>query len=233
MVSGYELIISRFELVNYSNFLYRMDKPGIFFPDNINPWTPWSTCIGGVQTRTRGPEKEAKLLRCGHLECVETRPCQSPSATPAAGQWQSWGQWTGCVSEGNGRSSRVRVRECRDQTSNRAQSDQASRLSCPGLAYERIACESQVRGLGNSAWTSWSQWSSCNGGGQSRTRSCSGPGTCLGSGNESKACSLPTNSVVDRAWGTWFPCTGPYRHSLLACRTLQSNSGSGWSRPSQ
>lgn len=99
-----------------------MDKPGIFFPDDINPWTTWSACSDDLQTRTRGPPEYAKQMRCGHLECVQTRSCRSTSATRSS-QWGEWSQWSNCE-----RGSQFRTRNC--QLANQ----------CVGARYEAQNC---------------------------------------------------------------------------------------------
>uniref|UniRef100_A0A0B6ZTI8 Uncharacterized protein n=1 Tax=Arion vulgaris TaxID=1028688 RepID=A0A0B6ZTI8_9EUPU len=168
-----------------------MDKPGLFFPDNINPWTPWSSCNGEVQTRTRGPVENAKLKKCGHIECIQTKSCQS-SFGARSSQWSSWEAWSACNFESRIASTRTRVRQCRDQSVNSKQNSIPSTSSCPGAAFERVACENQYQQQESSEWMNWSQWSTCERGSQFRTRSCKGQGRCVGAGYEQQVCSSST-----------------------------------------
>ncbi|XP_046332963.2 thyroid peroxidase-like [Haliotis rufescens] len=70
--------------------------------------------------------------------------------------------------------------------------------------------ETQPMGL----WTTWQTWSACDGGQQTRTRSCS-TCSCIGQSAEKKACNL--NPCDEGSWGPWSECRRGRRSRHCSC----------------
>ncbi|XP_071089131.1 salivary peroxidase/catechol oxidase-like [Haliotis cracherodii] len=70
--------------------------------------------------------------------------------------------------------------------------------------------ETQPLGL----WTTWQTWSGCDGGQQTRTRSCS-TCSCIGQSAEKKSCNL--NPCDEGSWGPWSECRRGKRSRHCSC----------------
>ncbi|XP_071089128.1 salivary peroxidase/catechol oxidase-like [Haliotis cracherodii] len=70
--------------------------------------------------------------------------------------------------------------------------------------------ETQPLGL----WTTWQTWSGCDGGQQTRTRSCS-TCSCIGQSAEKKSCNL--NPCDEGSWGPWSECRRGRRSRHCSC----------------
>jgi type II secretory pathway pseudopilin PulG len=101
-----------------------------------------------------------------------------------------------------------------------------------GMTWNGSRCEPVVVPV-NGGWSSWSGWSTCEGGTQKRQRSCSNPtpanggDACSGSSEESQTC---TSDVVNGGWsdwGSWSECFAAQRTRTRTCTNpTPANGGS-------
>merc|ERR1711962_1114294 len=161
-------------------------------------WSTWSSysvcsasCNGGNQTRSRSctspaPVKGGKL--CLNLKGdrtmaeVQGRPCNLKTCPPDGG-WSCWSKFTGCTKAcGGGTQSRKR-------TCSSPKPLTGGKL-CQTLLKKRANEETETRKCNeqgcapHGSWSTWSSYSvcsaSCNGGNQTRSRSCTSPAPLKG-----------------------------------------------------
>ncbi|XP_013411296.1 uncharacterized protein LOC106174328 isoform X10 [Lingula anatina] len=184
---------------------------------NWGGWTPWSncsrTCGGGVRFKSRecnNPPPSNGGVSCpGSSNLTET--C-NPQGCPVNGGLSNWSSWGTCnVTCGGGSQSRTRT--CTNPVPQNGGAD------CVGIRLELQQCNTQgcpVNG-GYSQWSSWGTCSStCGGGSQTRTRTCTNPtpafngNDCsgLGPNSETQQCNTqgcPVNGGLT-TWSSWATC---------------------------
>uniref|UniRef100_A0A914VC25 Peptidase M12B domain-containing protein n=1 Tax=Plectus sambesii TaxID=2011161 RepID=A0A914VC25_9BILA len=139
------------------------------------------------------------------------------AAAPTSASWTSWQFWTTCTATCNG-GVRERVRECRGG---------GGKCDSFGSAKETQKCNQHPCDFAQ--WSDWGAWTecsfSCDGGRQTRERSCSAGSNhrCQGYSKEEKPCntaacpSISQRSLPDSlspstipqwsAWSTWSRCS--------------------------
>uniref|UniRef100_A0A8C9S910 Semaphorin-5A n=1 Tax=Scleropages formosus TaxID=113540 RepID=A0A8C9S910_SCLFO len=153
-------------------------------------WETWSACSKdcgkGFRTRKRTctpPDGRSAPAACGG-SAVEYQDC-NPQPCSVKGAWSCWSPWSQCSATCGG-GHYQRTRSC----SNPAPAGGGD--ICIGLHTEEALCNTQPCEDG---WTAWSEWGSCNDGGQQlRSRTCQahnmGSRPCLGNGTELRDCLL-------------------------------------------
>ncbi|XP_022109876.1 SCO-spondin-like [Acanthaster planci] len=144
-------------------------------------WTAWSawadcsiSCGGGNTSRSRTCTNPAAVW--GGTPCPETDPSQewqdcNMFPCPIHGGWSAWSDWPDCPVTCGG-FELFRDRDCTNPV------PQHGGDNCPGDAEETFICNENPCPV-NGSWTQWSSWSecsvSCEGGTQSRQRTCADP----------------------------------------------------------
>nr|XP_022343628.1 uncharacterized protein LOC111136803 isoform X1 [Crassostrea virginica] len=172
-------------------------------------WTVWSTCSatcgGGTQSRTRTCTNPAP--QNGGADCVGTSSEQQNCNTqgcPVDGGWSEWTVWGTCSATcGGGTQSRTRT--CTNPAPQNGGAD------CVGTSSEQQSCNTQGC-IVDGGWSDWSVWgtcsATCDGGTQSRTRTCTNPAPqnggadCVGESSEQQSCNTQS-CVVDGGWSAW------------------------------
>ncbi|XP_017177065.1 SCO-spondin isoform X4 [Mus musculus] len=159
-------------------------------------WSPWTACDrscgSGVRARFRSPTNPPVAF--GGSPCEgdrqELQACYTDCGTEIPG-WTPWTSWSSCSQSclvpGGDPGWRQRSRLCPSSRD----------TFCPGEATQEEPCSPPVCPV-PSAWGLWASWStcsaSCNGGIQTRGRSCSGsaPGNpvCLGPHTQTRDCNM-------------------------------------------
>ncbi|XP_060595418.1 hemicentin-1-like isoform X4 [Ruditapes philippinarum] len=190
-------------------------------------WESWGSCSvscdGGIQSRLRtcSNPKPSLLGRYCDGSPDETRTCNKNQCTD--GGWSSWERWGSCsVSCDGGIQSRLRT----------CSNPRPSLLGkyCDGSPDETRTCNKNQCADGE--WSSWESWGSCSvscdGGIQSRLRTCSNPRPsllgkyCDGSPDETRTCNK--NQCADGEWSSWenwgscsVSCDGGIQSRLRTC----------------
>jgi len=209
-----------------------------------SPWSDWSACSancgGGSQTRSRtcsSPSPQFGGADCTSLgPAVETRSCNTDvcaagvtqTLKPAVdGGFSSWSDWSECSATcGSGVQSRSRTCD------NPAPAWGGN--SCSGSYTETRACNT-LSCSKNGGYSEWSEWgtctSTCGGGFQYRSRSCTNPApagtgsdcSILGASIEGRACNTRP-CAVDGGYGEWSafgscsaPCGGGIATRTRSC----------------
>ncbi|XP_060086023.1 uncharacterized protein LOC132565398 [Ylistrum balloti] len=183
--------------------------------DRMGGWSDWSnwtdctvTCGGGFVNRTRfcnNPPAEGAGTCTGHsseAEICNTKNC------PIDGQWSTWTDWSNCSMECAG-GVRNRSRVCDSP------SPQYGGTTCPGNDTHENSCNNDPCPI-DGAWSDWGNWSecsvSCNGGLQTRNRTCNSPKPqyggqeCPGDEYDTSSCNINTTCPpVDGGFGDWSP----------------------------
>ncbi|XP_038056242.1 SCO-spondin-like [Patiria miniata] len=149
-------------------------------------WTTWSTwavcstsCGGGNTSRIRTCTNPATIW--GGTPCPVTDPSQEWNdcnmfPCPIHGGWSAWSDWPECPVTCGG-FELLRDRECTNPVPHHGGD------ACPGDAQETYLCSDNPCPV-NGSWTQWSSWSecsvSCEGGMQSRQRTCADPAPAHG-----------------------------------------------------
>jgi hypothetical protein len=116
----------------------------------------------------------------------------------SAAQWSSWSNWGEC-STSCGPGTQARTRSCQGS-------------GCAGAGEETRSCN-HLSCAGQ--WTNWSSWGSCSSScgtsrARTRSRSCRGPGQCIGESTQRQACASLPCPVQSQAgmseWSPWGPC---------------------------
>ncbi|XP_062578061.1 coadhesin-like isoform X2 [Saccostrea cucullata] len=185
-------------------------------------WSSWSqysqcttSCGGGTQVRTRTCTHPRPLH--GGANCkgyaIETQKC-SENGCPVNGGWSTWSSFSHCSAH-CGRGTMTRTRTCSNPSPAHNGAD------CVGQSTESHYCNEHLCPV-NGEWSSWSQYSqcttSCGGGTQVRTRTCTHPrplhggANCKGYANETQKCS-ENGCPVNGQWSTW----GQYSECTKTC----------------
>ncbi|KAL9963174.1 hypothetical protein ACROYT_G032349 [Oculina patagonica] len=148
-------------------------------------WSSWSQCSqscgGGMQHRNRSctnPPPANGGRDCSRLgRATELRKCNT-FGCPVDGLYSQWGRWSACSKSCDG-GIKYRYRSCTNPPPVNGGRD-CWRLGPPGDSHSCNRHKCLVHG-GYSQWSSWSQCSrSCDGGTQTRTRSCTNPPPAYG-----------------------------------------------------
>jgi len=180
-------------------------------------WNTWSPC-----SQTCGESEQVRVRTCifgqiGDDGCAakdakEQQACKLRDCDTQL--WSSWGQWTQCTAE-CGTGMQMRQRDCLVHHSKCAVEDGLDQRPC-----NTEACSAAF-------WSNWNSWSdcsaTCDGGTQSRTRSCTngdiGTGKCTtGGDNDNQPCN------TDACERTNVPASGcPSESSYLfkACKDMR------------
>lgn len=196
-------------------------------------WTNWSTCSatcgGGRQTRTRtctNPSPSNGGSSCtgstSESQTCNTQACPvtiTPTIVPINGDWSTYSAWSTCSAVcGSGIQTRNRTCTSPAPSNGGAQ--------CTGLATETQTCNVQACVVTptpiNGDWSAYGNWStcssSCGGGTQTRTRTCTNPSpanggsTCSGLTIETQACNTQTCAATPvngdwSAFSVWSTCS--------------------------
>ncbi|XP_052255771.1 coadhesin-like isoform X2 [Dreissena polymorpha] len=210
---------------------------------NWSAWSVWSTCSvtcdGGLQKRSRSctnPKPNALGDYC-FGDNSEYIVCQNqPCISPVHGNWSAWSVWSTCSVTCDG-GLQKRSRSCTNPKPN-ALGDE-----CVGDDSEYTVCQNQPCASpvhGN--WSAWSVWSTCsvtcNGGLQTRSRSCTNPkpnalgGDCVGDNSEYTVCqNQPCVAPVHGNWSAWsiwstcsVTCDGGLQKRSRTCTNPKPNS---------
>mmetsp|Transcript_15937 Transcript_15937/g.46096 ORF Transcript_15937/g.46096 Transcript_15937/m.46096 type:complete len:685 (-) Transcript_15937:311-2365(-) len=179
-----------------------------------HPWQTWlgcsATCGGGLQRRTREPEREAENAGtpCFPESAWEQRPCEAQPC-PIDCEWTPWSTWSDCSREcGGGRQLKTR----QVQTPSRHGGS-----LCTGDAEEERECNAQLCDL-DCKWGPWGSYSECNatcGGGwheahRSPDVQQSGSGSpCVGESVDRRQCNTQPcpEDCLWADWADWGACS--------------------------
>ncbi|KAM9651443.1 SCO-spondin-like [Trichechus inunguis] len=163
-------------------------------PCGWSAWSPWGpcdrSCGSGVRARFRSPSNPPAAA--GGVPCEgdrqELQACHAACGTEVLG-WTPWMPWSrcnrSCLTPGEGPGWRRRSRLC----------SSPGHASCTGEDTQEEACSPPMCPV-PSAWGPWAPWSAClvpcDGGIQTRGRSCSGPAPgdpeCRGPHSQTRDC---------------------------------------------
>ncbi|XP_052255772.1 coadhesin-like isoform X3 [Dreissena polymorpha] len=209
-------------------------------------WTDWSswtscsvTCDVGLMKKTRtcaNPRPDRFGDNC-YGDASEYTVCQNDHCvSPVHGNWSAWSVWSTCSVTCDG-GLQKRSRSCTNPKPN-ALGDE-----CVGDDSEYTVCQNQPCASpvhGN--WSAWSVWSTCsvtcNGGLQTRSRSCTNPkpnalgGDCVGDNSEYTVCqNQPCVAPVHGNWSAWsiwstcsVTCDGGLQKRSRTCTNPKPNS---------
>ena len=170
-------------------------------------WSEWGPCVGGIQTRTRDVDSQAKNggKDCGPL--VETRKCAVDC------MMTDWSAWSTCDKPCGG-GSQTRTRDIKTPAINGG-------AEC-GAKIETQSCNTRPCAT-DCVLSEWSEWSACDKdcgpGQQTRTRTvrsqptnggvaCPNPSTNPEAYKQTKDCNVKECPVpcVQGQWGQWGTC---------------------------
>ncbi|XP_060595764.1 A disintegrin and metalloproteinase with thrombospondin motifs adt-1-like [Ruditapes philippinarum] len=191
-------------------------------------WSSWSscdvTCSLGFQTKTRTCTNPAPAN--GGLDCIgnntDNKQCQNDPC-PVHGIWSNWGSWGSCSVSCDVGMQR-RDRSCSNPYPSR------NGDHCFGESRDDRLCFPGACADGK--WSSWENWGSCSvsceGGIQSRLRTCSNPRpslsgrNCGGSSEQTRLCNK--YACADGGWSSWenwgscsVSCGGGIQSRLRTC----------------
>eukprot|EP00121_Abeoforma_whisleri_P015434 Awhi_evm1s14222 len=183
-------------------------------------WTQWSpynpcsaSCGGGKQTRERTCTNPSPAN--GGKNCVgessEEKACNTDACVvPRDGGWTQWSPYNPCsASCGGGKQTRERT--CTNP------SPANGGKNCVGENSEEKACNTDACVVPrDGGWTQWSPYdpcsASCEGGKQTRERTCTNPSpanggqSCVGESSEEKTCNTDACVIPrDGGWTQWSP----------------------------
>ncbi|XP_033637175.1 SCO-spondin-like [Asterias rubens] len=152
-------------------------------------WTTWSSwaecftsCGGGMTSRTRtctNPETVWGGIPCPEADPSEEWDTCNEFPCPIPGGWSEWSAWLDCPVTCGGHEL-LRDRVCDDPV------PQHGGETCPGDSQDSTVCNDDPCPV-NGSWTEWSSWSECSvlceGGLQSRERTCADPAPAHGGAN--------------------------------------------------
>ncbi|CAG5120984.1 unnamed protein product, partial [Candidula unifasciata] len=178
-------------------------------------WSEWSTCS------QVGLDRAIEKCLCRSRSCdnpkpsLNGRPCGEPtmevSNCTVHGAWTEWSAWSAC-SQTCGMSHRQRSRRCGNPSPRFGGND------CPGKDKDIETCPDSVECPlvpVDGSWSSWSGWSTCttncNGGIQTRKRSCDRPPPdrggllCTGNREEWRMCNTHKCTEISKSspWTEW------------------------------
>lgn len=140
----------------------------------VSPWSPWSECVDGVQTRTRTVIQSPQN---GGAECPELEETRECCLEPIDCIVSEWSEWSECVDGVQTRTRTVLVEE-----------------SCGGECFpleETRECCLPV----DCVVSEWGAWSECVDGFRTRTRTVVTAASCGGTAcpslTETQACDMP------------------------------------------
>ncbi|CAB4055395.1 Mucin-like protein,Hemicentin-1,Adhesion G protein-coupled receptor B3 [Lepeophtheirus salmonis] len=170
-------------------------------------WTQWTSC-----TKTCGEGRRERQLVCS-----------------LDGHWSSWAQWSTC-STTCGAGNRQRRRDCNNPA------PKFGGRRCAGADFENGPCSANQNCPIDGKWNAWNQWTTCsatcNGGTQTRGRTCIEPQfggkSCSGSSNDDRACGA-IKCPIDASWSIWTSwstctktCGGGSRRRSRTCTPAQN-----------
>ncbi|XP_067942024.1 coadhesin-like [Watersipora subatra] len=198
----------------------------------FTPWSEWnycsSSCVGGVQLRTRTCTAPFPLY--GGKECVgahvSNKTCNEHVPCPVNGEWQEWSLWSACSSTCKG-GKISRQRECSTPL-------HGGFICLEGSGSESQPCNDLVACPVHGNWAVWSLWSECSstcaGGTRTRERTCTNPVPsldglhCTGETVEIGYCNENIGCPLNGQWSTWSlwdlctsPCGGGQQSRTRAC----------------
>uniref|UniRef100_A0A672N1G9 Semaphorin 5B n=1 Tax=Sinocyclocheilus grahami TaxID=75366 RepID=A0A672N1G9_SINGR len=201
------------------------------------PWTPWYpvnvTQMGARQEQRVRYTCRALLADPHDLQLgkrkIETRLCPTSDGAAACetdglvedlmrmgrpvtqvqgAAWSSWETWSACSKECS-KGFRTRKRSCATPDG------KSTPFACSGAPVEYQGCNTQPC-LVKGAWSCWSSWSqcstSCGGGHNQRSRTCSNPSPahsgdiCIGLHTEEALCNTHECEGGWGAWSEWAEC---------------------------
>ena len=176
----------------------------------------WSECSadcgGGTKTRTRTCTDPAPAYEGNNCEgtATETQDCNTHGC-PVDGGWSDFGDWSECSADCGG-GTKTRTRTCTDP----APAYEGN--NCEGTATETQDCNTHGCPV-DGGWSDFGAWSECSadceGGTQTRTRTCTNPAPanggadCVGDATETQDCNTH-GCPVDGGWsdfGPWSECS--------------------------
>ena len=203
---------------------------------DFGPWSECSAdCEGGTQTRTRTCTNPAPAN--GGADCVgdatETQDCNTHRC-PVNGGWSDFGPWSECSANCGG-GTKTRTRTCTNPAPANGGAD------CVGDATETQDCNTHKCPV-DGGWSDFGDWSTCSadceGGTQTRTRTCTNPAPanggadCVGDATETQECNTH-GCPVDGGWsefGDWSECSsdcggGTQKRSRTCTNPAPENGG--------
>ena len=160
----------------------------------VSDWSAWSTCVDGVQTRTRTVIQAPQNGGTACPTLTETQACTPPVVNCVVSAWSSWSTCTDGI-----------------QTRTRTIITPASGggTACPTLT-DTQSCNVPV----DCVVSAWSSWSSCIDGIETRTRTVTTPasngGVACPTLIETRSCCTPVDCVVS-GWSAWSSCVGGFQ----------------------
>ncbi|CAB4055396.1 Hemicentin-1,Thrombospondin-1,Adhesion G protein-coupled receptor B3,Thrombospondin-2,Adhesion G protein-coupled receptor B1,Mucin-like protein [Lepeophtheirus salmonis] len=199
-------------------------------------WTQWTSC-----TKTCGEGRRERQRNCdgalfGGRPCTgnstverDVIPCWIQVVCSLDGHWSSWAQWSTC-STTCGAGNRQRRRDCNNPA------PKFGGRRCAGADFENGPCSANQNCPIDGKWNAWNQWTTCsatcNGGTQTRGRTCIEPQfggkSCSGSSNDDRACGA-IKCPIDASWSIWTSwstctktCGGGSRRRSRTCTPAQN-----------
>jgi len=185
-------------------------------------WSGWSygTCSKSCGTGTQSMTRTCNGRANGGADCAgSTTSSQSCNthACPVNGVWSGWSYGTCSADCGTGTQSMTRT--CNSP------SPAHGGANCAGSASSSQSCNTHACPV-NGGWSGWSGWGgcsqTCNGGTQSRSRSCNSPAPanggadCAGSSTESTSCNTQNCGSCNGFGGYERTCNENNWHSSIS-----------------